>query len=73
MVGLIMADIDTIYNSFEEACSEGNLSSVEELVQKLQEEGKKDKKANSKYIEAVAKTIETFQGNNEVHHRGTVG
>ena len=57
-----MAEIETVYNSFEEACKEGNLSTVEEIVQQLQELTKENTEANAIYTKAVAKTIQTFLG-----------
>ncbi len=58
----IMNEIEKIYNSFEEACSKGDLSIAEELVQQLQEMTKKNAKVKTYYTEAVAKTIQTFRG-----------
>ena len=45
---ILMAEIEAVYNSFEEACKEGNLSTVEEIVQQLRDLTKENAEANTR-------------------------
>lgn len=57
-----MNEIEKIYNSFEEACSKGELSNAEEMIQQLQEMTEENTEVKKIYTRAVAKTIQTFRG-----------
>ena len=57
-----MVELKKIIESFEKACSKGDLTVAEELMVKLQEIGPEVEANNEIYADAVVKTIETFQG-----------
>jgi len=53
---------EKIYSSLELACDEGNLTTVEEFIQKLDGLTKDNKDASKYYTQAVVKALETFKG-----------
>ncbi|HUU79046.1 MAG TPA: hypothetical protein VMX55_11930 [candidate division Zixibacteria bacterium] len=57
-----MEDLEIIFNSFEKACSAGDFTSAESLIQQLEELSTKDDTANIIYSKAVVKAIDVFKG-----------
>ncbi|MGC9780390.1 MAG: hypothetical protein HZR80_14175 [Candidatus Heimdallarchaeota archaeon] len=57
-----MKEAEKIYSSLEEACSEGNFTSVEEFIQELENLTKEHDSANEIYSKAIIRALETFKG-----------
>lgn len=57
-----LKEAEKIYSSLEEACSEGNFTSVEEFIQELENLTKEHDSANEIYSKAIIRALETFKG-----------